>query len=168
MPLEPLQQSCPLMLGRWSTYFHYLLLIRAGTHWLQTGFIEATHSPCLGRGLHGFMWKERMVEKRRRGEKKLEENEGEEKEKKKREKTMEGKVEAEQRGERWGEWWRWQIIHVYFNQPGGCTKLMLDVNHLLNQLQIRSESRAWFNMWTWRPHHEVGHLLSCVFSWRWK
>lgn len=84
-------------------------------------------------------------------------------EREQREKTMEGKVEAEQRGERWGEWWRWQIIHVFFNQPGGYTKLMLDVNHLLNPLEIRSESSAWFKMWTWRPHHEVGHLLSCVF-----
>lgn len=121
---------------------------------------EATHSPRFGRGLHSFMWKERMVKKRRRGKNRGEWRRGE---REQREKTMEGKVEAKQRGERWGEWWRWQIIHVYFNQPGGCTKLVLDVNHLLNPLEIRSESSVWFKVWTWRPHHEVGHLLSCVF-----
>lgn len=129
---------------------------------ITDGIYGATHSSCFGRGLHRFMWKERMVKKRREGGGKTR-GEWRRGEREQREKTMEGKVEAEQRGERWGEWWRWQIIHVYFNQPGGCTKLMLDVNHLLNPLEIRSELSAWFNTWTWRPHREVGHLLSCVF-----
>lgn len=126
--------------------------------------------PALAEASTGLRGRKGWWEEKRREEKEGKKTRGEWKrgEREQREKTMEGKVEAEQRGDRWGEWWRWQIIHVCFNQPGGCTKLMLDVNHLLNQSEIRSESSAWFNVWTWRPHHEVGHLLSCVFSWRWK